>query len=534
MTRFLLFIKALLLLATVASAAPPPGWTYLGAFRLPTGSDYNTFDYAGANLAYNPANNSLFVSGHDQANRIAEVSIPTPSTAGSPGALPRATYVQPFNDLHDRLPNKAIPDWMAGGLLVHANYLVGTEYSFYENRTLISQSHWRLPGTTLAGSPTGLFSVGLKSQPPRLDIAGGYMANIPASQQADYGGPALTGLSAVAIISGTSVGPAVQVFNPDQLGPSTAATSYASATPLVYYPESNPLTPWNSSNTPYFNGTSEIRGVMMEQDGDVLFWGSHGTGPFFYGSLNDGRGESTTHAAPYRYQFWRYSKADMLAVKNGTKQPWQVQPLIDDVSMPFQTSARYAGGMAYDQANGRVYVAARKCDGPAPIIHVFQATSAPPADTTAPIITNIAVASVTETTATITWTTDEASDSRVEYGLTPSYGTIIVDQADVTQHSMTVTGLSPATLYNFRVKSWDASNNSTTSSYQEFRTATPPDPCAALRAERDALAAQVADLQSQVAALTAANAALTQQVVDLQAELDAANQKIANAQAALE
>src|SRR3989440_12985894 len=43
-------------------------------------------------------------------------------------------------------------------------------------------------------------------------------------------------------------------------------------------------------------------------------------------------------------------------------------------------------------------------------------------DTTPPVISGIAVASVGGTSATIQWTTNEASDSQVEYGLTASYG----------------------------------------------------------------------------------------------------------------
>ena len=37
---------------------------YLGAFRVPQGTtDTNTFNYGGTSLAFNPANNSLFMTG---------------------------------------------------------------------------------------------------------------------------------------------------------------------------------------------------------------------------------------------------------------------------------------------------------------------------------------------------------------------------------------------------------------------------------------------------------------------------------------
>jgi endonuclease I len=60
---------------------------------------------------------------------------------------------------------------------------------------------------------------------------------------------------------------------------------------------------------------------------------------------------------------------------------------------------------------------------------------------------------------TVTWTTDEPSDSRVEYGATASYGSTVSNAAFVTSHSVTVTGLSAGTPYHFRAGSVDACGN---------------------------------------------------------------------------
>ena len=80
-------------------------------------------------------------------------------------------------------------------------------------------------------------------------------------------------------------------------------------------------------------------------------------------------------------------------------------------------------------------------------------------DTTAPVISNVQ-ATVTDTTATITWTTDEPASSTVNYGLDTGYGTNIGSADLVTSHSVTLTNLAPATDYHFLVSSADASNNS--------------------------------------------------------------------------
>lgn len=69
------------------------------------------------------------------------------------------------------------------------------------------------------------------------------------------------------------------------------------------------------------------------------------------------------------------------------------------------------------------------------------------------------VSSTVSTSFTVTWTTDEPSDSRLEYGLTASYGSTAYDATPVTAHSLTVTGLSATTEYHFRVGSTDPCGN---------------------------------------------------------------------------
>src|SRR5207253_178426 len=52
----------------------------------------------------------------------------------------------------------------------------------------------------------------------------------------------------------------------------------------------------------------------------------------------------------------------------------------------------------------------------------FTFTTAAPPDTTPPTITSVTASNITTSGATITWTTNEASDSQVEYGTTTAYG----------------------------------------------------------------------------------------------------------------
>jgi parallel beta-helix repeat protein len=97
-------------------------------------------------------------------------------------------------------------------------------------------------------------------------------------------------------------------------------------------------------------------------------------------------------------------------------------------------------------------------------------------DATPPVISAVAESSITTSGATITWTTDEAADSLVEYGLDTGYNSATtLNVALVTSHSEVLTGLAPATAYFYRVISCDAVANCATSSGGSFRTAALPD-----------------------------------------------------------
>ncbi len=93
-------------------------------------------------------------------------------------------------------------------------------------------------------------------------------------------------------------------------------------------------------------------------------------------------------------------------------------------------------------------------------------------DNTAPSISSIATSSVATSTATITWTTNEAATSQINYGTTASYGASSSSAALVTSHSITLTGLTASTTYDFQIQSADAVGNTATSSNKTLTTQT--------------------------------------------------------------
>ncbi|MEK6589289.1 MAG: carboxypeptidase regulatory-like domain-containing protein, partial [Nitrospinota bacterium] len=90
-----------------------------------------------------------------------------------------------------------------------------------------------------------------------------------------------------------------------------------------------------------------------------------------------------------------------------------------------------------------------------------------------PIISNIAVSNITTNSATITWMTDQLSDSLIDYGTTTAYGSSVADSTLTTNHSIMLANLTMGTTYHFRVTSKNSLNASSTSSDNTFTTYSP-------------------------------------------------------------
>lgn len=99
------------------------------------------------------------------------------------------------------------------------------------------------------------------------------------------------------------------------------------------------------------------------------------------------------------------------------------------------------------------------------------------ADGTPPVITaGPAIVHLSDTSATIAWTTDEASTSTVDFGVSGSPLTgSVTDGTLTTKHMITLQGLDPLTSYDFTVASIDeVSNGPTVSGVGTFRTLASP------------------------------------------------------------
>ena len=93
-----------------------------------------------------------------------------------------------------------------------------------------------------------------------------------------------------------------------------------------------------------------------------------------------------------------------------------------------------------------------------------------------PSLSEIAARSEASGSAVITWTTDQAADAEVDYGLTAAYGnTASAAGPPTTSHAVTLSGLAAGSLYHYRVKSRSTDGISSITGDFTF-TAGPPAP----------------------------------------------------------
>jgi hypothetical protein len=365
--------------------------SYIGRFALPNGgSEPATYNYGGYAMGFYKkpdGTKTLYLSGHVYGpGYFGQVQVPADSQlkpfSTSYSSLTTATVLQSITDAmegHGNIENNGSPNW-AMGILAYNNRLIITAVNSYSvNNTggHVVRDTLTLSGTGHVKPTSGVYS--MTGGANQRSIAG-YMFPIPTAWRALLGGPAMTGECCLSIISTTSGGPALTVFDPDQVG----VTNPIPGINVLKYP--TPTTPVScptegACQSNVFNLTSRVLGGgFVPNTRTVFFVEGHGTGPYCYGTgpeCNDPimPDEKGPHAYPYRYQLLAYDANDLLAVKNGTKQPFQVQPYnaTSPWVLPQFTNYHPQGSAAaFDPETGRLYIRVEAATNP--VIDVFQIT----------------------------------------------------------------------------------------------------------------------------------------------------------------
>ena len=331
--------------ATTAAASPllkSSDMTYLGEFAVPAGTG-PTFSYGGMGLAMGPDGKSLYYGGHVYEEALGRISIPaiggTASIITQPIAIPGSVGGENVEEL-------------AGALYWNGRLLVTKRRRY---------STLAYNGVVAVGNATSItgFSAFQSTQGVEGHFISGYMGVIPPEWRSSFGGPCFIGNGSMSIRGMCTNGPSFYVFNPDDVAvkspvPVTECQSYPLAYPLANPSVANDI--WSGSDP---SGSY----VFIDGTRSVLYINRHGYGsPTYKADANCGDNAGGDGAYPYRRQVTAFDANDLLAVKAGSKKPYEVKPYAWWV-LPGPTSScgelgGYANGsycFAWDAATRRLY-----------------------------------------------------------------------------------------------------------------------------------------------------------------------------------
>jgi hypothetical protein len=335
---------------------------------------------------------SLYYRGHDQApDQVAQIAIPEKlSKSARYSDLPRATYIRPWTRVTggaldaqvSTLGDHAGNGSFLYGILPFNGRLILSGTTYYSRNQ--EASHGVAALDLSPSSFRGFFRLtGNKAVFPRA--MGGGMTVIPSAWQALLGGKAIGGNAHVPIISANSFGPAMTVFDPDEIGLSAAPKGET----LVFYPQDKPLCgAWQCEQNlnPLFTWASNYSGrAFVSGTRSILTVGVHPVGEMWYGGPVSDKGTRAfcddggwgQKAAGIEARVLAFDANDLLEVRRGRKQSNEVRPY-SIWRLPEIESNRcwdiQASG--FEPVSGLLFVAVRRFDeyGPQAFnrIEVFQ------------------------------------------------------------------------------------------------------------------------------------------------------------------
>jgi len=337
-------------------------FSYLGAFRLECAGDGCSYNLNGLGIA---ADGSLWVTDHVYDYAVRRVEIPTTlSSSQIFGDLPEAATLEgPYSTAG--CPGTATE--------LNGVSAIGTEAA------TTCRDYYNVLGDYLAvyrrRLAAAIEEVGPRTDPFHPNKYGAYLFGLPGDWVTAQGlgtKTMVTGFSREAGAFGGSQGPTLFAFDPD---------NPADAVDLLYYREIYPGCPYEDNcDYPGYESADSWMGADWVRSGadDAILIAGVKAGSTCYGlgsACGDPcRASQGYHGYPYTPQVLFYHPADLEDRLQGLVEPFEVLPYATWV--PAELWAQECpdvGGLAFDQALGRLYVAERLA-GPfgEGIIHVYR------------------------------------------------------------------------------------------------------------------------------------------------------------------
>jgi len=344
---------------------------YKGAFRIPA-STYgaSSINYSEGPIAYNAANHSLYVVGHDHHQGIGEFSIPE-LIVGEIAELNMSINLQPFVQhlgIADCGPSQGIDQ--IGGMMMIDGALYVNAYEYYDANGSVTNT------TMIIDDPTQLSSTSVRGFFNFEGGAGhtsGWMSSIPLPWRDSLGGSHITGQSSgIPIISRTSVGPSAFSFTP--LSPEAGCeVEMIPTNRLLDFSLANPLHS-DLSNDSGFNDlwthlSRATYGMIVPGTKTYLTIGStggHKSGVCYKCEQDNENlcgGYCPPEASDRDQYYWLWDLTDLLAVKNGEMEAHDVRPYdYGPFHTPFESVTKQIGGGTFDTATSTLYLSLQRAD----------------------------------------------------------------------------------------------------------------------------------------------------------------------------
>ncbi|MDX8551792.1 hypothetical protein KHC33_01230 [Methanospirillum sp. J.3.6.1-F.2.7.3] len=402
---------------SVVSSSParlsPDDLQYIGAFRVPISEDEEYgWAYGGGGLSYYPAGDPmggndgypglLFGMGHDQKNKITEISIPQPVISPDKQVtdLNTAGTIQSFTDLNEGIFTDSGQGAPLKGDVCYIPKQTG-QSSDHVYFTFAEHLEFDLVASLASSTPNlasplvqGPWKIGTYSNFCTND----YLFEIPASWSDEYlpGYRLAAGRFRDGSLGGS--GPSLFALAPWKNGnPPSPQSILTSIRPLLLYEKGYE---GSSRVMEGFNNADEWSGGAWVTAGDksaILFVGTKGRGNFWYG-FSDGtvwpddppfppipsppHDERGWWAESFEGVIYFYDPGDLAQVAQGLLEPYEPQPYaelkVDQYLYHISSTQqkRHLGDVTYDRTRGNLYLTEFMGDGDNCLIHVWKITGA--------------------------------------------------------------------------------------------------------------------------------------------------------------